>query len=70
MLFQTVPFGVLCFLSSYKALEKFTSRWKVLCYFHADYFIQIFNYFHDSYNFYACSVVTAMKSLWFQSFLN
>ena len=28
-MFQTVPFGVLCFLSSYKALEKFTSRWQV-----------------------------------------
>ena len=24
-----MPFGVLCFLSSYKALEKFTSRWHV-----------------------------------------
>ena len=28
-LFQTVPHGVLCFLPSYRALEKFTARWKV-----------------------------------------
>ena len=28
-LFQTVPFGVLCFLSSYKSLEKLMMRWQV-----------------------------------------
>ena len=28
--FQSVPHGVLCFLPSYRALEKFTDRWKVL----------------------------------------
>lgn len=26
---QTVPFGVLCFLPSYKVLEKLTKRWQV-----------------------------------------
>ena len=36
--FQIVPFGVLCFLPSYKALEKFTSRWQVNYFtFYSDY---------------------------------
>ena len=26
---QTVPYGVLCFFSSYKMLEKLTNRWQV-----------------------------------------
>ena len=26
---QTVPFGVLCFFSSYKMMEKLTKRWQV-----------------------------------------
>ena len=26
---QTVPYGVLCFLPSYKMLEKLTKRWQV-----------------------------------------
>lgn len=26
--FQTVPFGVLCFLPSYKSMDKLMNRWK------------------------------------------
>jgi hypothetical protein len=28
---QTVPYGVLCFFSSYKMLDKLAKRWQVLC---------------------------------------
>ena len=52
--FQTVPFGVLCFLPSYKALEKFTSRWRV------KHLTFCFNYTHNYYN----SHIGGLPSLW------
>lgn len=32
---QTVPYGVLCFMSSYKMLEKLTKRWQVYIYMYS-----------------------------------
>ena len=29
LLMQTIPYGVLCFLPSYKMLEKLSNRWQV-----------------------------------------
>ena len=33
-LMQTIPYGVLCFLPSYKMLEKLSNRWQVCMLFH------------------------------------